>query len=187
MGTPQSQSNTRTIALIGIVLLTIVSMFLLIDNRPNERTVDIQSFEDCAAAGYPVMESYPPQCRTPEGTLYVQDVGMVQQYADEIIVDNPRPHQTVASPLTISGQARGLWFFEANFSAELVDADGEQLGMTHVTAQGDWMSDDFVLFAGTMEFAPPGSDRGELILKNANPSGLPEHDKSITIPVTFSQ
>ena len=34
----------------------------------------IGSFEECAAAGYPVMESYPEQCRTPEGQLFVREI-----------------------------------------------------------------------------------------------------------------
>lgn len=33
---------------------------------------DINSFEDCAAAGYPVMESYPRQCRTPDGKTHTE-------------------------------------------------------------------------------------------------------------------
>ena len=34
----------------------------------------IRNFEQCAAAGYPVMESYPEQCRTPDGRLFVRVV-----------------------------------------------------------------------------------------------------------------
>ena len=34
----------------------------------------VSSFEDCVAAEYPVMESYPRQCRTPDGRLFVEDV-----------------------------------------------------------------------------------------------------------------
>lgn len=33
----------------------------------------IDSFEDCVEAGYPVMESYPEQCMTNDGTVYVND------------------------------------------------------------------------------------------------------------------
>lgn len=33
----------------------------------------ITNFNACADAGYPVMESYPRQCRTPNGTLFVED------------------------------------------------------------------------------------------------------------------
>jgi hypothetical protein len=34
----------------------------------------ILSFEDCVAAGNPVMESYPEQCRTPDGQTFVRDI-----------------------------------------------------------------------------------------------------------------
>lgn len=32
----------------------------------------INSFASCAAAGYPIMESYPEQCRTPDGVTFVK-------------------------------------------------------------------------------------------------------------------
>jgi len=35
---------------------------------------NIQSFADCAAAGYPIMESYPRQCRTPAGRNFVEQI-----------------------------------------------------------------------------------------------------------------
>lgn len=35
---------------------------------------DIDSFEDCAAAGYPIMESYPEQCATPDGRSFTRDI-----------------------------------------------------------------------------------------------------------------
>lgn len=34
----------------------------------------ISSFEECKAAGYPIMESYPEQCRTKGGKMFVRDV-----------------------------------------------------------------------------------------------------------------
>lgn len=33
----------------------------------------IDSFEDCVEAGYPIMESYPEQCMTDDGTVFVND------------------------------------------------------------------------------------------------------------------
>ena len=33
----------------------------------------IDSFEDCVEAGYPIMESFPEQCRTDDGTVFVND------------------------------------------------------------------------------------------------------------------
>jgi len=35
----------------------------------------ISSFEECVEAGYPVMESYPRQCRTPDGRTFVEEIG----------------------------------------------------------------------------------------------------------------
>ena len=35
---------------------------------------EITSFEECVEAGYPVMESYPRQCRTPDGRTFTEEV-----------------------------------------------------------------------------------------------------------------
>ena len=35
---------------------------------------NINTFEECANAGYPIAESYPRQCRTPEGRLFVEEL-----------------------------------------------------------------------------------------------------------------
>ncbi|MFH1432611.1 MAG: hypothetical protein ABIG84_05320 [archaeon] len=34
----------------------------------------VRSFDECAALGYPVMESQPRQCTTPEGETFVEDI-----------------------------------------------------------------------------------------------------------------
>ncbi len=44
--------------------------------------VSISDFSTCVAAGYPVMESYPRQCRLPNGTTYVEDIGQCSTDAD---------------------------------------------------------------------------------------------------------
>lgn len=40
--------------------------------EPN--TVAITNFKECEAAGYPIMESYPRQCRTAAGRLFVEEI-----------------------------------------------------------------------------------------------------------------
>jgi hypothetical protein len=37
----------------------------------------IRSFDECVAAGYPVMESYPRQCRVPGGPSFTEEVPRV--------------------------------------------------------------------------------------------------------------
>ncbi len=34
--------------------------------------IEINSFDECANAGYPIMESYPAQCRVPGGKTFTQ-------------------------------------------------------------------------------------------------------------------
>lgn len=41
---------------------------------PNQKTGTIHSFETCVEAGYPVMESYPMRCITPEGQEFISPI-----------------------------------------------------------------------------------------------------------------
>ncbi len=45
-----------------------------ISSDPPPALGGIRNFDQCAAAGYPVAESYPEQCRTPDGRLFVRVV-----------------------------------------------------------------------------------------------------------------
>jgi len=104
--------------------------------------------------------------------------------AELVIVDYPRPNSIVESPLTVRGRARGTWFFEANFPVILnFGLDNEM--QSYATAQGEWMTEDFVGFEAVIEFPQPTADKGELILMKANPSGLEENEDSVMIPVRF--
>lgn len=103
-----------------------------------------------------------------------------------IVVASPIKDSEVSSPLRVAGRAKGSWFFEGSFPITLTDAYGNVIGQSHVTAQGEWMTENFVPFIGDLEFSNyiKGS-QGTLILQKDNPSGLPEYDDAITIPVTF--
>ena len=107
---------------------------------------------------------------------------------NEIIVTSPSPGEGITSPFLITGQARGSWFFEATAPFDLVDWDGLIIASGYVTASGDWMTDDFVDFSGIVEFvAPTYKNNGALILRADNPSGLPEHDRAVEIPIFFQK
>jgi len=143
----------------------------------------VNSFDDCVAAGNPVMESYPQQCRSGDQT-FVEDIGNELEKTDLIRIDSPRPNQTIESPLQITGQARGYWFFEADFPVKL-SADGQIIATGIARAQGEWMTEDFVLFAVELIFNKPEAKKGELILERDNPSGLPENADELRVPVVF--
>lgn len=104
---------------------------------------------------------------------------------DKIEVASPLPNQKVASPLTVTGKARGSWYFEASFPVELKDAKGNVLVQTPAQAQSEWTTLDFVPFKVTLTFSRPSTRTGVLILKRDNPSGLPQNDEQLQVPVAF--
>lgn len=146
---------------------------------------EITDFASCAASGNPIMESYPRKCRA-NGQNFTENIGNELEKADLIRIETPRPNQKISSPLTITGQARGTWFFEASFPVVLTDWDGKIIAEGVATAQSDWMTENFVPFKATLEFNRPSyGDNGSLILKKDNPSGLPENDDALEIPILF--
>jgi Immunoglobulin-like domain of bacterial spore germination. len=174
------------VALIAIVILDLYACQKG-EKAEEKKAKKITNFEECISAGHPVMESYPRQCKTPDGKTFVEDIGNEVEKADLIRVNNPRPNQTIKSPLTIEGEARGFWFFEASFPIKLLDEKGNELGIAIAQAQDEWMTEDFVPFRAQLEFSPPETDRGTLVLEKDNPSGLPEHDDELRIPVRFEE
>lgn len=103
-----------------------------------------------------------------------------------IIVDYPKPNQTIKSPLVITGKARGNWFFEASFPVTLTNWDGLIIAQGIAQAKGEWMTENFVPFSATLNFTMDEnspSNKGFLILKKDNPSGLPEYDDHLEIQV----
>jgi len=149
----------------------------------------VSNFNECVAAGYSILESYPSQCVTPNGEKFLEDIGNELEKEDLIKIDNPRPNQTIKSPIIIKGQAKGNWFFEASFPIKLFDTNGNQLGtaiaQANPPAGGDWMTTDFVPFKATLEFTNPATDTGNLILEKDNPSGLPQNADQLRVPVKF--
>ncbi|MBX4197879.1 Gmad2 immunoglobulin-like domain-containing protein [Candidatus Parcubacteria bacterium] len=101
-------------------------------------------------------------------------------------ITSPKPGDRVQSPLVIKGEARGQWFFEANFPVEIRDANGKILGEWYAEAKGDWMTTEFVPFESTLAFSPSTTATGTLVIMNANPSGDTERALELKIPITFN-
>lgn len=140
-------------------------------------------FNECAAAGFPIMESYPRQCRDGEGNVLIEELGNQSAKSDLIILDSPREATAVTSPLLIEGRARGNWFFEASFPVKLKDENGKIIAAGIAQAQGDWMTTEFVPFTARLEFPINNSFKANLYLEKDNPSGLPANDDYLFVPL----
>lgn len=158
---------------------------------PNKLIIFIIIFLSVVAAGVFVFYlndfvlQKPVSTPTPSGAS-------ANELSNLIKVNEPVSDQTVKSPLLVTGEARGYWFFEASFPVRIYDDNGLELGVAVAQAQGDpatgevnWMTENFVPFRAVLEFKKPATRKGTLVLQKDNPSGLPEHDAELKVPVIF--
>lgn len=101
---------------------------------------------------------------------------------DFIQVSNLKPYDTVSLPLTITGQAR-LWYFEGSFPVTIKDKNGTVILSTYASAQGDWMTTEFVPFSVTISSLSGYTGPATLVLQKDNPSGEQSLDDSVEIPI----
>ena len=74
------KNETSMTTLIGLLVVLVIAAGLLLalsNTAKQSRIISISSFEECALAGYPIMEMYPEQCMTPDGRTFVRDVSPV--------------------------------------------------------------------------------------------------------------
>ncbi len=161
--------------------------------QPVVSAADVKSFEACVAAGYPVMESYPRQCKTPDGRTYAEEPTPAQVAAsityknasvNDIVVTNPTPGAVTGKSFTVTGKARG-WYFEASFPVKVLDASGKTIATGIAQAQSDWMTSEFVAFKAPITVPTSYIGKATLVLMKDNPSGIPENDASASFPFTI--
>ncbi|MFZ2193090.1 MAG: Gmad2 immunoglobulin-like domain-containing protein [Candidatus Moraniibacteriota bacterium] len=110
--------------------------------------------------------------------------------ADKILISSIKPNDEISSPVTISGKARGSWFFEGSFPIEIYDDNNKLLIATTAlfvpkSEIDTWMTEDFVDFKSVVNFNEPSADSGYILFKKDNPSGIAENNESFKLPVKF--
>src|SRR3989344_7057264 len=106
--------------------------------------------------------------------------------SDLIKIFTPKLGEVTVSPLVVTGEARGFWFFEASFPVKLIDEQGNLIVQGIAQAQDEWMTENFVPFKATLEFSTFATS-GFLVLEKDNPSGLPEHSDEVRRAVKFTK
>ena len=65
--------SAKRFAFVLFVLAVIIAILIGLNTFLKSDVTDaINSFEDCADAGYPIMESYPEQCAVPGGQTFTK-------------------------------------------------------------------------------------------------------------------
>ena len=178
----------RTLLLAAIVFVALTgvgcSSSSTVTARPSAKptpepasTVTDPSAEVAATATVvtPIVDPAPPAA-----------TGNAAAKRDLIQVTVPRPNASVSSPVSVVGQARGNWFFEASFPVKLVDAGGKTLGTGIAQTTDEWMTTSFVTFTATVSYTAMAPGSGTLVLMRSNPSGDPSRDEELNVPVEYA-
>jgi putative hemolysin len=87
--------KTKITILILLIILAIiiglVSINMSLNTLPqtgDEQDLTIFDFDSCVSAGYPVLESYPAQCKTPDGRTFTQEDSQIANPASEFCIEN---------------------------------------------------------------------------------------------------
>ena len=166
-----------TILIILVVLAGgwIGLKFLINKSLTEQPIVCTMEAKECSDGSY--VSRVSPKC----------DFALCPGEKEGILVISPKTNEKIESPIKIEGEARGSWFFEAQFNAVLLDDDENKLGEAILTAKSDWMTEDYVSFEGELSFIQPLTSLGTLKFLNANPSGLTENQKIFEISVKFTE
>lgn len=177
--------NFKIVAIV-VLFVAIIAVVLSFDIGKTKNNTPA-TFEECVKSGNIVQEIYPRRCVLENGISFTENIGNELEKSDLIRVSYPRPNTVVSSPLIVNGIARGNWYFEASFPVILKDANGKILAQGIATANGDWMTEDFVPFSLELKFDNPEIKSGILIFKKDNPSGDPKFDDELITPVSFEE
>lgn len=95
-------------------------------------------------------------------------------FEDMVRVEQPAFLSAVsASPLKVSGYARGTWFFKGEFPVSLVlEEDGTILGQGVARASDEWETEEYVPFTATLAFKglrPTNTQEVFLVLSQGTP------------------
>ncbi|MCC7356186.1 MAG: hypothetical protein IT410_01045 [Candidatus Doudnabacteria bacterium] len=109
----------------------------------------------------------------------------VPQKDDLIRVTSMKNNQVVDGSFTVTGEARGQWYFEGSFPVRIEDANGKVLGRVAAKAKGEWTTTEYVPFEVFVIFDKYQTSTGSIIFEKDNPSGLPENASELRVPIRF--
>lgn len=105
--------------------------------------------------------------------------------SDLIQLDGIGAGAILGSPYTLTGKARGGWYFEGSFPVTLKDMDGNVLVSTPAKALDSWMQPGFVPFKAELVFIAGPGTKALLVLEKDNPSSNEGTQRAVEIPVVI--
>lgn len=163
----------------GLVLITAVIAFIgyfipnsswildkvgTIISVENNKINIISSFEECQAAGYPIMESYPEQCKTPDGLNFIRKISSSENSFGNLIT------------LSINENIK----FEDGLSITLSEINDSRCKPEMVCVWAGELSPTFTVMGGNMGSLPQEIQLGALTAKEVTKNGYTFELKNVT-------
>jgi len=104
--------------------------------------------------------------------------------SDNVKISSPLPGAEVDKNLEVRGEARGGWYSEGTFPVQVHDSANNRIGGGTAKSESDWMTTEFVPFSASIS-VEGYSGPAVIALLKSNPSGLPENDDSVSIPIVI--
>lgn len=173
-----------------VLLIILISALLLRISTPNGSWVCLDGAWQ--KQGSPRQEKPKTVCETTnnnlekfilEGDSKKEEIQTESEKLNIIEIEN---NDLIYSPFVLKGKAPGYWFFEGVLPVELQDDNNNLIVSTFASAVGEWMTTNPVEFKALLEFKTTANS-GYIVIKNNNPSGLPENSKTVIFPVKFLQ
>jgi hypothetical protein len=174
-------SNKNTIWIV-IVLILIAGIAFFAFGKPDTTPLGVTPAPEGNSSGN-IPDNTPSTSHTSDGNQNNPPV------AEKMItVTSPKAGNSVdaTNGFTVTGQAVGNWYFEATAPVIVYGKSGNVLERSYITAQGEWMTTDFVPFKGTIQpFLTKGETEGYIEFQNSNPSDTEGFRRSLRVNVTF--
>ncbi|MBI5457907.1 hypothetical protein HY971_04255 [Candidatus Kaiserbacteria bacterium] len=132
-----------------------------------------------------VLFAMPARVEAPTATSTPAVATSTQPLSARVVVTSPKANATVGNIFVVSGSAPGPWYFEASFPIKIVDKVNNFIGRGIAQAQGEWMTTDQVTFTATVTLDGTYSGPATVVLLRDNPSGMPENDDSVSVPIVI--
>lgn len=110
----------------------------------------------------------------------------LKNVSDYINIVSPPPFGEVSETLIITGEARGVYFFEGDFPVEIITEDGNKIDH-YATAQGEWMTEDFVPFRFEYDISDLAPQEILVKFHRNNPSDDRSLDMVLELPLIITK
>ena len=155
-------SKLNTVLLFVLIILMVVAIRMMLQNK----------------------ELYLPiLSQNQEQTSVDKNDSQISGNKDDLVSFSILPNSKVHGVVSYQGIVKGGYFFEGNILINILDINKNFLKKSHANATTDWMTAGPVNFEGNIDFSLFQKGPAYLEIHNDNASGLPEHDKSIFIPI----